>query len=75
MEPCTWIDASRLACPLPIVRLALAVKELRPGERAGVIATDPAIQADLPAWCASTGNALISMEEESGRWLGIVERR
>jgi len=77
MEPAprTWVDASNLACPLPIVRLALAVKGLARGERVGVIATDAAVQTDLPAWCEATGNALISLEVEGTRWLGVVERR
>jgi TusA-related sulfurtransferase len=74
-EPRTWVDATNLACPLPIVRLALAVRALERGERAGVIATDPAVQSDLPAWCTATGHALISLREEGTRWVGIVERR
>jgi TusA-related sulfurtransferase len=73
-EPRTWVDASNLACPLPIVRLALAVRGLKRGERAGVIATDPAVQSDLPAWCEATGNALVSLREDGARWVGVVER-
>lgn len=75
MEPNTWVDATNLACPLPIVHLARAIKDLPRGTLVGLWATDSGVTADLPAWCASTGHRLVSLEQENGRWRGIVERR
>jgi TusA-related sulfurtransferase len=74
-EPSAWVDASGLACPLPIVRLAIAVRGLPVGARAGLIATDAAVRTDLPAWCEMTGNALVSLAQDGARWVGVVERR
>lgn len=75
MEPRTWVDASNLACPLPIVQLARAVRQVAVGERVGLIATDAGVTSDLPAWCAATGHALVSLTDDGARWVGVVERR
>ena len=43
------VDARGLRCPLPVIRLAEAARDARPGDE--VWATDPAARADIPAWC------------------------
>lgn len=75
MEPRTWVDASNLACPLPVVHLARAVRGVAVGERVGLIATDAGVRSDLPAWCASTGHALVLLKEEGARFVAVVEKR
>jgi tRNA 2-thiouridine synthesizing protein A len=72
----TWVDASGLPCPLPIVHLARAVAPLAPGTKVGLVATDAGITSDLPAWCEATGHALLSLDEdEAGVFRGVIERR
>ena len=60
------VDARGLFCPFPIIELAKAMKEMAPGDRVSLIATDPAVRADLSAWCEATGHALVSLEEREG---------
>ena len=57
------LDLKGLLCPMPVVKLAKAVKQLNAGEMVQATASDPGVLADIPAWCKSTGNELIKMEK------------
>ena len=59
--PTHTVDVRGLPCPLPLVRLAEAVRTLAPGARVRVLATDAALITDLPAWCTATGHVLLSL--------------
>lgn len=52
------IDARGLACPLPALRLARAVREGGPG-RYQLLADDPAAARDIPALAAERGWILL----------------
>ena len=56
------LNCRELQCPMPIVRLAMAVKELIAGEMIVVEATDPAFETDVRAWVEMTGNRLEGFE-------------
>ncbi len=43
-------------CPLPIIEIALAVKDALPGTIFRLESDDPATWADLQAWGRMTGN-------------------
>jgi tRNA 2-thiouridine synthesizing protein A len=53
------LDCIGLRCPMPIVRLSLAIKALRAGDRVRIDATDAAFEADLRAWVQQLGHPLI----------------
>jgi TusA-related sulfurtransferase len=61
------VDAAGFLCPMPIVKLAQAVKEVSVGQVVEVIATDPGILADAPAWAAMNGHDIIGAYSEAGR--------
>lgn len=48
--PDVSVDTVGLVCPVPIIRLARAAKELGTGV-IELVADDPATQSDVPAWC------------------------
>jgi TusA-related sulfurtransferase len=56
------VDARGLACPLPILALARALREQPDGGLVELWATDPAAEADVQAFCAATGNLLETLE-------------
>ena len=58
------LDLKGLLCPLPIVKLSQAIKELPVGAVIEGVATDPGVMADVPAWAKSTGQELISIEQQ-----------
>ena len=51
-------DAGDLGCGELIVELRSRLKALAPGERFELIAHDPGVREDLPAWCGLTGHRL-----------------
>jgi tRNA 2-thiouridine synthesizing protein A len=69
------VDARGSPCPLPILALAKAARAGRPGDLFDLWATDPAVEADLKAWCESTGHELVSMQRDGDLWLGRVRLR
>jgi tRNA 2-thiouridine synthesizing protein A len=58
------LDLKGLLCPLPIVKLSQAIKELPVGAVIEGVAADPGVMADVPAWAKSTGQELISIEQQ-----------
>ncbi len=55
------IDAVGLFCPLPIVKLKLALEALGPGQAVEVSADDPGFEEDVISWCKDTQNKLLSL--------------
>ncbi len=60
------LDCFGLYCPMPIVKTAQMMKELKPGEVLEISATDEGIKKDMPAWCQATGNEFLGTEEAGG---------
>jgi tRNA 2-thiouridine synthesizing protein A len=57
------VDARELRCPLPVIRLAAAAKEVAAGTVITVLATDPAARHDIPAWCRMRDHELREVTE------------
>lgn len=74
MIPQRTVDARGLCCPMPIIELAKAIRTLPSGGRVLLRATDPAVQADVRAWCEATGHRLLLLEAEGEGWRVLVER-
>lgn len=68
------LDCTGLNCPIPILRLSKAVKNLKTGERLEMIATDPGSVKDVQAWSQQTGNTLVESRQEQEKFKFIVER-
>jgi cysteine desulfurase len=69
------VDALGTWCPVPLRLLDRAMATLGDGDLVTVLADDPMIQVDLPAWCYDTGHELLALDEEPGGFRGIVRRR
>jgi len=59
------LDCKGLSCPMPMMKLAKAVKGLKSGEVLEMLGTDPGTKSDLPRWCNKTGNTLLDESELS----------
>ena len=53
------VDAKGQSCPGPLVALARALKEARPGDLFELLATDPGSKSDVPSWAELSGNELL----------------
>ncbi len=56
------IDASHLACPLPLLKLKKALHQNLNGTTIILLTTDPNSQADIRRFCEVTGHRLISLQ-------------
>ena len=67
------VDARGERCPLPVIRLARAVRD-GPGLRVvTVLATDPAAAHDVPAWCRMRGHRFVEARAEADHTAYVVE--
>ena len=69
------VDAKGLACPMPIVKTAQAMKALAPGALLEVVATDPGSVKDFAAWAKTTGNELVESTAEGGVYRFVLRHK
>jgi tRNA 2-thiouridine synthesizing protein A len=62
----TVLDTKGLNCPLPILRVKKAIKDVPAGGTLQVLATDPGAVKDFEAFCKATGQQLVDWKEEAG---------
>jgi TusA-related sulfurtransferase len=70
----TVVDATGLSCPMPVIELAKAVRDVEVGTVVRLLATDPAAKVDVPVWCRMQRQRLRSQGEREGVWRFEVER-
>lgn len=69
------LDCMGLYCPMPIVKTAAQMKEMKPGEILEVVADDKGIKLDMPAWAQATGNEFLGIEEQGGEIKVYVKKK
>jgi len=74
MKADATLDCVGLYCPMPIVKTAQKIKEMKTGEILEVLADDKGIKRDLPAWCQTTGNECLGIEEGGGEIKAYVRK-
>jgi len=68
------LDFKGLLCPMPVVKIAQAIKQVQIGELVEAVATDPGVMADIPAWTRSTGHELVTLEKQDKVFKFVVKR-
>jgi len=68
------LNLEGLMCPLPVVKVSKAIKEVPVGGIIEATATDPGVLADIPAWARTTGNEVVKIERE-GKLVRFIVRR
>jgi len=69
------VDARGLSCPLPIVKTALAIKEIGSGDVIEVLATDPGSTKDFIAWSKTTGHQLVESTVDGKVFRYVVRKK
>jgi TusA-related sulfurtransferase len=69
------LDARGLNCPMPIVKTAVAIKTLAPGDLLEVLATDAGAVKDFAAWSKATGHELLDSTVEGGVYRFVIRRK
>ncbi|OEJ66870.1 sulfurtransferase TusA family protein [Magnetovibrio blakemorei] len=68
------LDTKGMNCPLPILKTKKAMKDLATGETLEVLSTDPGSVKDMEAFCKSTGNKLLSSNDNGGVFTYEIEK-
>jgi TusA-related sulfurtransferase len=69
------VDATGMACPLPVIELAKAVEGVDVGELVLLLADDAAARVDVPVWCRMQRHRLLSQEQCDGGGMRFVVER
>lgn len=64
LTPEVTLNLEGLLCPIPIVKVAQAIKTMTVGDVLQATASDPGVLIDIPAWARTTGNELVSIDRE-----------
>ena len=68
------LDLKGMLCPMPVIKMAKAIKEVEVGQTIEAFATDPGVMADIPAWCRTTGNELVTIEKQDKQFHFVIRR-
>jgi len=70
------LEARRLLCPMPVIRVQQLIEELGPdakGDQIETSCTDPGAMYDIPAWAKVHGHKLIDTQEIDNEYKIIIE--
>jgi tRNA 2-thiouridine synthesizing protein A len=74
VTPDAILDTTGLRCPLPVLKLRKAMRNLPPGGRLLMLATDPGARADVADFCAASGNRLLDADERGETLRFVIEK-
>lgn len=74
MSATVEVDARRLLCPLPVIRLQDCINRQAPGTEVCITCTDPGTQNDIPAWCRINGHEVISSNRQLDDYIFVVRK-
>lgn len=58
------LDTQGLSCPLPLLKMKLALNQLQSGEVLYIVTSDPGSLRDFKAWLSQSGHSLLSQSTE-----------
>jgi tRNA 2-thiouridine synthesizing protein A len=67
-------DLTGLSCPMPIVKVSKAMKELNPGDIIDALTSDPGALTDFPAWAKTSGNEIIKTQTEGNNTRFFIKK-
>ncbi len=68
------LDCTGMLCPVPIVKLSKAIKEMQPGQTIVLLATDPGSGPDMAAWQRRTKNEVTVLEPDGKTFRFFIRR-
>ena len=68
------LDARRLLCPMPVIKLQDCLNKQAMGTRVEITSTDPGAMNDIPTWCRINGHDLISSSDDGLEYVFLVEK-
>ena len=69
------VDARRLLCPMPVIRIQDAIKKVAIDELVEITCSDPGVLNDIPAWCRINGHSVEKIEHEDDYLIIITVKK
>lgn len=67
------LDTRGLLCPMPVIKTQNAIRKLQTGDVLTVVATDPGVLHDIPAWCRINGHRVLESRRADGDIVVVLE--
>jgi len=71
----TQLDFKGMACPMPIMKTAMAFKKAAPGDKFEVMCDDPGFEPDIKAWASETGNILDEIKKDGKVTIAVLTKK
>ncbi len=68
------LDYRGLLCPVPVIKIAKAIKNIQVGQVVEMLADDPGAPADMQAWTKQTGHQLLDSQQEGNTFRFYIRR-
>ena len=68
------LDTLGLACPLPIIRLAVAVDDAEAGALIEILSDDEGAKVDIPVWCRLKRQEFLGRTDRERGWAFLVRK-
>ncbi len=68
------LDVTKLLCPMPVIKLSQMIADIAEEDTVEVLATDPGVKQDIPAWCRVHGHEVLSIEEDSEKFILTIKK-
>lgn len=59
---------------MPVIRLGEMIEKIKMSDTIEMLATDPGVLHDIPAWCKVHGHSVISINEKTDEIILLVEK-
>ena len=69
------LDLKGLSCPMPIMKVAAAVKKGTSGDVFEAVSDDAGFEPDVIAWCKETGNKLDSLTKSGKDITAVITKK
>ena len=68
------LDERGRPCPLPVIALGRALRSQPSGTLVTLMADDPAVRTDVPAWAAMVGATVLEMAQDPAGCVTVLVR-
>jgi TusA-related sulfurtransferase len=69
------LDFKGMACPMPIMKTAMAFKKAAEGDVFEIVSDDPGFEPDIIAWCSETGNTLNGITKDGNDFIASITKK
>jgi len=65
------LDTTGYRCPMPVIRMEAALRDLSPGKCLKIRADDPLAAIDIPHFCNEAGHTVVRLTDEGAKDLPV----